>query len=166
MNPCWLHRLTGGKIQRYFIYDPIIIYKKCTFSLGNVPENRHVSFWIHSMMNTLFPVWPEGFSYFPEFISSAEEQQLLEIIAGIALHPMVFQGYTANRKVASFGFDYSFTSRKLSEGIPIPGEFEFLLSKVAMQPGIQPVSFKELLVTEYLPGNGSSTGIGMRRHSA
>jgi len=107
-------------------------------------------------MNTLFPVeqiYPEGFSYFEDFLSENEEQELLKTLAATAVQPFVFQGYTANRKVASFGFDYSFTNRKLSKGKDIPAEFELLVKKVAMKLELSPSDFAELLVTEYPPGS-------------
>lgn len=107
-------------------------------------------------MNTLFPleqIFPEGFSYFEDFLSEDEEQQLLEIVTAIDVHPFIFQGYTANRKVASFGFDYSFTNRNLSKGKNIPEDFQFLIEKVAAKLEISPADFGELLITEYPPGS-------------
>lgn len=59
-------------------------------------------------MNTLFPIepaLPNGFVYHPDFMTSEEEQHWLERIATIPVKPMMFQGYEAKRKVASFGFD-------------------------------------------------------------
>jgi alkylated DNA repair dioxygenase AlkB len=107
-------------------------------------------------MDTLFPiepVFPMGFEYFPDFISEEEELLLLQKVKETEVHPFIFQGYTANRKVASFGYDYSFTNRKLSEGKRIPGEFDFLLRKVAEKTGVNATDFAELLVTEYPPGS-------------
>jgi alkylated DNA repair dioxygenase AlkB len=107
-------------------------------------------------MNTLFalePVFPMGFQYFPGFISEKEEQLLLKSVSEIDVHPFIFQGYTANRKIASFGFDYSFTNRKLSKGNDIPADFSFLISKVADKLQLKAHDFAELLVTEYPPGS-------------
>lgn len=107
-------------------------------------------------MDTLFPlapVFPEGFSYFEDFLSREEEQKLLQIVTAIAVHPFIFQGYTANRKVASFGFDYSFTNRKLAKGKEIPAEFDFLIKKVAAKISTNATDFAELLVTKYPPGS-------------
>lgn len=105
-------------------------------------------------MDTLFPlapVFPEGFSYFEDFLSIEEEQKLLEIVTATAVHPFIFQGYIANRKVASFGFDYNFTNRKLAKGKEIPVEFGFLIEKVAAKIAMSTSDFAELLVTEYPP---------------
>jgi len=69
-------------------------------------------------MQTLFPLlpsYPPGFSYQDDFISLAEEQDLIAAIQKIALNPMQFQGYEAKRKVASFGYDWSFEKRELKK---------------------------------------------------
>ena len=106
-------------------------------------------------MTTLFPIqpeMPEGFSYTPEFISIDEEEELIKQVKSTELHPMIFQGFEAKRKVASFGFDYSFENRTLRKGTTIPDAFNQLIGKVAVQAGITPDQFAELLVTEYPPG--------------
>jgi alkylated DNA repair dioxygenase AlkB len=107
-------------------------------------------------MDTLFPVekkYPEGFAYYPCFLTSAEEQYLLEQIAKIDLHTFLFQGYEAKRKVASFGYDYSFDKRSLTRGKPIPAEFNELITKVSAHLSLNPVDVAELLITEYPVGS-------------
>jgi alkylated DNA repair dioxygenase AlkB len=106
-------------------------------------------------MSTLFPVeptFPEGFSYTPDFLSEDEEAELFNLIKNINLHNFNFQGFKANRKVASFGYDYSFDNGKLTKGKEIPATFDFLIEKVSKQVAIPPNEFAELLVTEYSPG--------------
>jgi alkylated DNA repair dioxygenase AlkB len=103
-------------------------------------------------MNTLFPIepgFPEGFSYATDFISAEEEKELMQIISKTELHPLVFQGYEAKRKVASFGYDWSFEKRALSRGKEIPEAFHTLIQKVANYLSISPDAFAELLITEY-----------------
>lgn len=107
-------------------------------------------------MNTLFPVepdYPEGFAYFPEFLSEAEEKELCAQITGIQLHTFNFQGFEAKRKVASFGYDYSFERRSLSKGKEIPSTFHSLIAKVAQKLNVREEDFAELLVTEYPEGS-------------
>jgi alkylated DNA repair dioxygenase AlkB len=104
----------------------------------------------------LFPIepfFPAGFEYFPNFITQEEEQNLIAAISSLELHSFIFQGYTANRKVASFGYDYSFADRKLSKGKEIPAMFNFLLGRVALKIGVAIEDFAELLVTEYPTGS-------------
>ena len=106
-------------------------------------------------MNTLFPVepvYPEGFSYFPDFLSADEEMDLLEEISRTELHVFNFQGFEAKRKVASFGYDWSFERRELSKGMDIPKGFMPVIEKAAGHLGIGAEAIKELLVLEYPVG--------------
>lgn len=106
------------------------------------------------MANLLFsePVYPPGFSYTPDFISREEESNLLQAISKVELHTFIFQGFEAKRRVASFGYDYSFDNRSLREGKPIPKAFLPPVEKVAKHTNISPGDFAELLVIEYPPG--------------
>jgi alkylated DNA repair dioxygenase AlkB len=107
-------------------------------------------------MNSLFPDepgFPEGFFYYPDYITNDEEQELLKAISGTELHAFLFQGYEARRKVASFGYDWSFEKRTLSKGKEIPATFHSLIQKVADHLSISKNAFAELLVTEYPPGS-------------
>jgi len=106
-------------------------------------------------MNTLFviePNYPEGFSYIPDFINSNEEKKLLEEISKTELHHFNFHGFKANRKVASFGYDYSFDNGNLTKGKEFPVAFDFLIQKVSLYLAEDSVHFAELLITEYAPG--------------
>ena len=107
-------------------------------------------------MSLLFPLEPislDGFSYFPEFLSEKEEMKLLEAVLSINLHPLIFQGFEAKRKVESFGYDYNFDNRLISKGKEIPKQFNFLLDKVAEFLSMSPSDFSEMLVTEYPVGS-------------
>ncbi|RYZ27998.1 MAG: alpha-ketoglutarate-dependent dioxygenase AlkB [Chitinophagaceae bacterium] len=107
-------------------------------------------------MLSLFPpenIYPPGFRYEPEFITKEEERELVAIIQTISLHPMQFQGYEAKRKVASFGYDWSFEKRMLSKGKEIPPTFYWLIEKLAQKIGVKEENIAELLVTEYPPGS-------------
>src|SRR5215211_5286977 len=110
----------------------------------------------YGIMNSLFPVepqYPEGFSYFPDFLNKEEEALLIQDISEIELHSFHFQGYEAKRKVASFGYDWSFEKRILSKGKDIPKQFYSLIKKVAERVSVPAEEFAELLVTEYPPGS-------------
>jgi alkylated DNA repair dioxygenase AlkB len=107
-------------------------------------------------MNTLFPVQPilpTGFEYYSEFITVPEELQLIEAINKTELRPMIFQGFEAKRKVASFGYDWHFTTRTLSKGTDIPQPFDFVIKKVAAFLLIDHSAVAELLITEYPIGS-------------
>ena len=107
-------------------------------------------------MGTLFPIetfLPDGFSYSENFITLEEEDELIREIAEIELHGLLFQGFEAKRKVASFGYDWSFEKRALSKGKDIPPVFDSLLNKVAAKLYKAKDDFAELLVTEYPVGS-------------
>lgn len=107
-------------------------------------------------MDTLFPItpkFPPGFIYIPDFITKEEEEYLLDIIKGIPLHRMKFQGFEANRLVASFGYDYHFEQRTLTAGKAIPEEFLPIVEQVARQVAIPSADIAELLVTAYPLGS-------------
>ena len=106
-------------------------------------------------MQTLFPVepqYPDGFLYLPDFISVAEEATLYEEAIKLERHTFTFQGYEAKRKVASFGYDWSFEHQRLAKGQEIPAVFQPLIEKVAKQLAIEKERFAELLITEYPVG--------------
>ena len=105
---------------------------------------------------TLFPEpprLPDGFTYRDDFLDPDEERELFRIVEQEVLHPLVFQGFEAKRKVKSYGYHYHFDSRTITEGVPIPEAYRWLLDKVAADAGLPATALKELLVTEYLPGS-------------
>ncbi|HYE54708.1 MAG TPA: alpha-ketoglutarate-dependent dioxygenase AlkB [Chitinophagaceae bacterium] len=107
-------------------------------------------------MSTLFPVepaYPEGFQYFPDFISASEETALYKEATAIELKTFTFQGFEAKRRVASFGYDYSFDKGQLLKGKEIPQAFHALIEKVGSKLSVPTHEFAELLVTEYPVGS-------------
>lgn len=107
-------------------------------------------------MIELFPIvlkLPEGFSYTDDFLTYEEEHQLLDTVRALELRPMIFQGFEAKRKVASFGYDYHFDKRQLTKGSHIPAGLEWLISKVENYFYLPQDSFAEVLVTEYPVGS-------------
>jgi alkylated DNA repair dioxygenase AlkB len=99
------------------------------------------------------PILPAGFTYYPDFVDVAREQELISHIQSLPLHAMMFQGFEAKRRVISFGYDYSFDNRKLSKGKEIPLYFQPLIAEVAKECNIDPGQFTELLATEYPEGS-------------
>jgi alkylated DNA repair dioxygenase AlkB len=107
-------------------------------------------------MNSLFPLdplYPSGFSYFPDFITAKEEEHLIAEVARLHLKTLIFRGYEAKRKVASYGYDYHFDNRSISKGDPIPEVFHPLINKAADMLKIPAEEIAELLVTEYPLGS-------------
>jgi alkylated DNA repair dioxygenase AlkB len=107
------------------------------------------------LMLTLFPtapIYPDGFVYQPDFISHEEETNLLQQVEKLPLKTFIFQGYEARRKVASFGYDWSFEKRTLSKGKEIPALFDWLIEKVAAHLQLERKAISEFLVTQYPEG--------------
>jgi alkylated DNA repair dioxygenase AlkB len=107
-------------------------------------------------VDTLFPLqpaFPEGFSYFPDFLSLKEEQDLFQLISTVEFHSFRFQGFEAKRRVAGFGYDYSFDHKVLTQGAEIPKGFEGIIQKTSLHLGLSKEAFSELLVTEYPVGS-------------
>jgi alkylated DNA repair dioxygenase AlkB len=106
-------------------------------------------------MEELFSIprkFPAGFFYTDNFLSVDEEICLLAEIKKVELRTFIFQGHEAKRKVASFGYNYSFNNRSLSKGKPIPEKFNWLIEKISNQVKIPATDFAEFLITEYPPG--------------
>lgn len=108
------------------------------------------------MQQALFHIEPElpsGFEYYPDFLSSDEQSFLISCIQQYQLSKFVFHGYEAKRKAKSFGLDYSFTNKSLTEGDPIPVEFLEVIRKVSAKINVDHSSIKELLILEYPVGS-------------
>src|SRR5689334_4195202 len=67
---------------------------------------------------------PEGLLYREDFVSAAEEAELVSHIAKLGLREFEFHGYLGKRRVTSFGLRYDFTDMALHDAAEMP---EFLL---------------------------------------
>lgn len=64
---------------------------------------------------------PEGFLYRNEFLTEAEESDLLGICRGLDFAAYDYHGYQAKRRVVRFGVNYDINTRELNETTkPIP----------------------------------------------
>ena len=102
---------------------------------------------------------PDGFTYQPDFISEAEEQQLLRAIDTLEFAEVRMHGIVAKRLVVHFGRSYEFQTFKLGPAPDAPGFLQPLRKRVGGLTGHNPAEFAEVLVTEYPPG----AGIGWHR---
>jgi alkylated DNA repair dioxygenase AlkB len=105
------------------------------------------------------PALPDGLAYQPEFITRAEEQHLIAVIAQMPLHAAQYKAYEARRRVLSFGSSYDYSQNRLQAAPPIPDFLHPLRERVASWLGIVPDDFEHALLTEYPPG----TPIGWHR---
>ena len=95
---------------------------------------------------------PPGMRYEEDFLTRAEETALLAHIGALPLAPMQYQGYTALRRVVSYGGSYDFSAQRLQEAEPIPDWLQPLRIRAAAWLRVAPESFTQALVAEYRPG--------------
>ena len=98
------------------------------------------------------PTLPAGMRYETDFLSAADEHELLRRIDALPLAPMQYQGYTALRRVVSYGGSYDFSRQRLEAAEPLPDWLDALRAKAGAWAGIDPAAFTQALVAEYRPG--------------
>ena len=81
---------------------------------------------------------PEGLRYAEEFVSPAAEKTLIGHIAVLPLQPFKFGQYEGKRRVASFGFRYDYTMRRLEEADPIPEWLGSIIEKAKLSAAEAP----------------------------
>ena len=102
---------------------------------------------------------PDGFYYYPDFLSVAEERALIEHIMTLEFSEVRMHGVTANRRVAHFGWVDGYESWRLARGPQIPDFLLPLRERAAPLLDRKPEDLSEVLVTEYPSG----AGIGWHR---
>ena len=109
------------------------------------------------------PELPDGFKYAPEFLSPAEEQDLLRQLPALPFEGFEFHGFVGKRRVVSFGWRYDFNDCQLRRADDdVPSFVLPLRDRAAAFAGLPPSEFRHVLVTEYAPG----AGIGWHRDKA
>lgn len=98
------------------------------------------------------PAYPEGFRYATDVIDSAEEVALLAHVRALPFREFEFQGYTAKRRVISFGWHYDFAARHLEKANDIPPFLLDLRERAARFASMEPAALQHVLVMEYGPG--------------
>jgi len=100
-----------------------------------------------------------GLEYRPDFISEAEERNLIEHLAGEDLSPFRFHGWSGKRLARTYGWRYDFDDASFAPAEPIPDWLQPLRAKAASFGGLQPEDFAHVLLVRYDPG----AGIGWHR---
>jgi alkylated DNA repair dioxygenase AlkB len=102
---------------------------------------------------------PEGLRYQPDFISEDEEKHLIARIRALPLAPVQFGAYEGKRRVASFGWRYDYSQRKLEQAEELPTWIAPLIARIEPFAGLQSQAVRQVLCTEYDRG----VGIGWHR---
>jgi len=95
---------------------------------------------------------PPGLRYERDFIGADEERQLLDAIQSLPLHEADYRGYTAKRRIVSYGAGYDFDANELRPAPAVPQFLWPLRAKVAQRVGVIAEGITHALVTEYQPG--------------
>jgi len=98
------------------------------------------------------PVLPQDMRYEEAFLSADEEAALVQRIAALPLAPMQYRGFTALRRVVSYGGRYDFTAQRLEQAEPLPDWLQPLRERAAAWLAIPAEEFTHGLVAEYRPG--------------
>ena len=107
---------------------------------------------MRSRVLSLFDELPPGFLYQPDFVSAAEEEELLRDIEALEFSEVRMRGVVARRRVRQFGWRYSFDTYQLTEGAEIPAYLTTLQAGAAALAGLAADDLSEALITEYQPG--------------
>jgi alkylated DNA repair dioxygenase AlkB len=96
---------------------------------------------------------PDGLRYLPDFVTPAEQAELLANLNNVQLQSVVMHGQAAKRTVAHFGVGYGYDSRQALAGAPpLPPWLAALAQKIAPLLQALPDAVAVVLVTRYPPG--------------
>jgi alkylated DNA repair dioxygenase AlkB len=95
---------------------------------------------------------PEGLRYAPEFLTPQEETALIDVIRRLPLVAAQYKGYTARRRVLSFGGTFDFDANRLQPTTELDPMFWPLRGRVARWGELDPAELVHALVAEYAPG--------------
>lgn len=93
--------------------------------------------------------WPLGLQYFPDFISSSQEKDLIKHFDVLPWENISLFGQVAKRRVVHFGLHYEYNKRTVKPAIPAPDFLKDVIirgAKLVQQPTN---AIAEILITEY-----------------
>lgn len=94
----------------------------------------------------------KGLVYQPEFLTTDEERELIEIIRTLPLHAAQYKQYEARRRVVSFGGSFDFDTNTLQPASELDDRLRPLRGRVAQWLGLPDEDLVHALVSEYVPG--------------
>lgn len=96
---------------------------------------------------------PDGFLYRKNFISAAEEQELIEGIQKVQLEPFKYYQFTGKRRTASFGWQYEFGASEITAAPEMPPFLLPLRVRAGKVFNIDPNSLVQTSIIEYSTGS-------------
>jgi alkylated DNA repair dioxygenase AlkB len=95
---------------------------------------------------------PEGLRHEREFLTPDGHDEMLVRVSMLHFGEMKMRGVVARRRIAQFGWRYSFESFKLTRGDDPPDYLAALQARAESFAGLPAGDLAEILVTEYRPG--------------
>lgn len=102
---------------------------------------------------------PEGLRYEPSFLSPTDEASLIALILRLPMKAARYEGYTARRRVVSFGGSFDYDTNRLRPSAALIDQLHPLRTAVARWAWLDPRSLVHAVVAEYTPG----TPLGLHR---
>jgi alkylated DNA repair dioxygenase AlkB len=96
---------------------------------------------------------PDGFLYHQDFLSEAEERELIREIQKVQLAPFKYYQFTGKRRTASFGWQYEFGDREITEGPELPTFLLPIRSRAGALFNIDPHRLAQTSIIEYSTGS-------------
>jgi alkylated DNA repair dioxygenase AlkB len=96
---------------------------------------------------------PDGFIYRQNFISEAEEQELIREIQSVHLTAFKYYQFTGKRRIASFGWQYEFGKSEITTAPDMPAFLLPIRTRAGKLFEIDPNSFSQSSIIEYSTGS-------------
>jgi len=95
---------------------------------------------------------PDGFVYQPDFLSLAEESELLRQFEMLEFHPFDYHGYIAKRNVVVYGWRYDYGTHKTSPVSALPDFLRAIRERAGQFAGVAPDAVVQATINQYPPG--------------
>jgi alkylated DNA repair dioxygenase AlkB len=96
---------------------------------------------------------PDGFIYHRNFISEAEEHELIREIQQLHLTPFKYYQFTGKRRTASFGWQYEFGTSEITTAQDMPAFLLPIRTRAGSLFNIDPSSLIQTSIIEYSTGS-------------
>ena len=96
---------------------------------------------------------PDGFIYHQNFISEAEEHELIREIQKLHLTPFKYYQFTGKRRTVSFGWQYEFGSSEITTAPDMPAFLLPVRTRAGNFFNIDPNSLIQTSIIEYSTGS-------------
>jgi alkylated DNA repair dioxygenase AlkB len=96
---------------------------------------------------------PDGFLYRENFISEAQEHELIQEIQRVHLEPFRYYQFTGKRRTASFGWQYEFGASEVTAAAELPPFLLSLRTRAGKLFAIDPNTLIQASIIEYSTGS-------------